>query len=154
MPEAIIVPVAVLSFFGALAYVFHLRSRHNRERLQAQMDLQTRILERFESPQEFTAFLTTEGGQKFLAGLSQESAGWAPARRILGGLQAGLVLSLLGLGLAVIGGIEQAEEAVYFGIVFLSLGLGFLASSALSYRLSRGWGLLPPRREAHLLPEN
>lgn len=153
MPEVIIIPIVVLSFFVALAYVFHLRSRHNRERLQAQMDLQTRILERFESPQEFTAFLTTSGGQKFLSGLSQEAAGWAPARRILGGLQAGLVLCLLGAGLLVIAAIETEVEPAYFGIVFISLGLGFLGSSALSYRLSRGWGLLPPRREADLMPE-
>ena len=153
MPEAVIVPVVVLSFFGALSYVFHLRSRHNRERLQAQMDLQTRMLERFASAQEFTAFLTTEGGQKFVAGLSQEPAGWAPARRILGGLQAGLVLCLLGAGLVVIAAIETEVEPAYFGIVCISLGLGFLGSSALSYRLSRGWGLLPPRRDDHLVTE-
>jgi hypothetical protein len=153
MPEVVIVPIVVLSFFAAFAYFFHLRSKHNRERLQAQMDLQTRVLERFESPQEFTAFLTTEGGQSFLSGLSQEKAGWAPARRILGGLQTGLVLCLLGVGLIVIAVIETEVEPAYFGIVCISLGLGFLGSSALSYRLSRGWGLLPPRREADLLPE-
>lgn len=151
MPEAVIVPVAVVSFFAVLAFLFHLRSRHNRERLQAQMDLQTRILERFESAQEFAAFLGTEGGQKFVAGLSQEAAGWAPARRILGGLQAGLVLSLLGGGLLVIAAIESRNGFAYLGIVALALGLGFLGSSALSYRLSRGWGLLPPRRDERLV---
>lgn len=153
MPEAVIVPIVVITFFSALTFVFHLRAKHNRERLQAQMDLQTRILERFESPQEFTAFLTTSGGQKFLSGLSQESAGWAPAKRILGGLQTGLVLCLLGIGLIVISAIENEVEPAYFGIIALALGLGFLGSSALSYRLSRGWGLLPPRRDAELLPE-
>lgn len=151
MPEAIIVPIAVVSFFAVLAYLFHLRSRHNRERLQAQMDLQTRILERFESAQEFSAFLGTEGGQKFVAGLSQEATGWAPARRILGGLQAGLVLCLLGGGLLVIAAIDGRNAPVYFGIVALALGLGFLGSSALSYRLSRGWGLLPPRHDERLV---
>lgn len=153
MPEAVIVPFVFVTVCSLLAFAFHLKSRHNRERLQAQMDLQTRMLERFASAQEFTAFLTTEGGQKFVAGLSQEPAGWAPARRILGGLQAGLVLCLLGLGMLVIAALESQNAPAYFGIGFLSLGLGFLGSSALSYRLSRGWGLLPPRRDDHLVTE-
>jgi hypothetical protein len=153
MPEAVIIPVVALSMFGALAFLFHVRGRQSRERLQAQMDLQKRILERFESAQEFTEFLATAGGQKFLAGLSQENTGWAPARRVLAGLQAGLVLCLLGIGLMTIAFIESNLGPAYMGVIALSLGLGFLGSSVLSYRLSKGWGLLPPQRPANLVSE-
>jgi hypothetical protein len=144
MPEVIILPFFFVSFFGALGYWIHLRTRQSRERLQAQMDLQTRVLERFESAQEFSSFLSTEGGQKFLSGLSAgERAGWAPARRILTGLQAGIVLCLVGLGLFAIAAIEGNNGPAYPGIISVALGLGFLISSALSFRLSKGWGLLP-----------
>jgi hypothetical protein len=150
MPEAIILPVLFLSVFACLAYWIQLRTRQGRERLQAQMDLQTRVLERFESAQEFTQFVATDGGQKFLAGLSTgERAGWAPARRILTGIQAGIVLSLVGCALFAIAAIEGSAEPAYPGIVILALGLGFLISSAVSHRLSRGWGLLPGGAAEH-----
>ena len=55
-------------------------------------------------------------------------------------------MTLLGLGFMslkqVVRGLDK-EPPVVIGILVLSLGIGFLASSAISYRLSRNWGLLP-----------
>ena len=110
--------------------------------MQAQVDLQTRILNRFDSPQEFSSFLQTDGGQRFVTGLTHERD-WRPARRIIVAVQIGIVLAVLGLGFFVLAGITQRVELAYPGTIILFLGIGFLASSLASYRMSKNWSLLP-----------
>jgi len=133
--------VFVVSFLVAAFYLY-LRQRSKREVLQARMELQTRVLDRFDSPQEFTAFLNTEGGQQFLDGISDEK-GWEPAKRILFAVQAGIVMVFLGLGLGSIWWMEGDEDLVYGATIFLFLGLGFLVAAFASHRLSRAWELMP-----------
>jgi hypothetical protein len=53
------------------------------------------------------------------------------------------VLLMLGLGLLVLGWTYgEFDIFVVLGTVGFVLGLGFLISSAVSYRLSRTWGVL------------
>ena len=94
--EAVVLPILFVSIFAVLAYWIYSRQRRQRELLQAQVDLQTRILDRFDSPQEFSTFLQTEGGRRFLSGLGQERGGWRPARRIMAAVQAGLIFTCWG----------------------------------------------------------
>lgn len=147
--EAIIFPILFLSFFGVLAFWIHSRQRRSRELLDAQMQLQTRILERFDSQAEFASFLQSEGGQRFLTGLTDER-GWRPAKKILFALQAGIVVTCFGLGLCVLSWAVGEKDPLYPAIVILFLGLGFLLAAAASYRLSKSWGLMPEDRRPTL----
>jgi hypothetical protein len=140
--EAVILPILFVSFFAVVGYWIHARQRRQREVLAAQQDLQTRILERFDSAQEFSHFLQTEGGRRFLAGLTDER-GWRPARRIMAAVQIGIVITALGLGLFVLANVVGNREVAWPGIMILFLGLGFLASAAASWLMSKKWGLLP-----------
>lgn len=147
--EAIIMPVLFVSFFAVIAFWIHSRQRRSRELLEAQMQLQTRILDRFDSQAEFSEFLQSEGGQKFLTNLTEER-GWKPAKRILGAVSVGIVVTFLGLGLCALAWAVGEREVLYPAIVILFLGAGFLAAAAASYRMSRSWGLLPREREVSL----
>jgi len=141
--EAVVLPILFISIFAVLAYWIAARQRRQRELLQAQVDLQTRILDRFDSPQEFSSFLQTEGGRRFLSGLGQERGGWRPARRIMAAVQAGLIFSLLGVGLFVLAWITGQRAFSYPGTIVFFLGLGFLASALASFVMSKRWSLLP-----------
>jgi hypothetical protein len=130
--------LVVLAF---LAWTVWLRSR----RRMAQVQLQHKLLDKFNSPQEIGDFLQTEGGRRFLQGMTtgRRDAGM----RILLALQIGTVVSLLGiatLGLGFVYPMSRPGEphpAVIFGALVLALGVGFLISAGISYRLSKAWGL-------------
>jgi len=66
-----------------------------------------------------------------------------PHGRILGAAQASVILVLLGVGLLLLRGrVSGGEEGfLVSGTITLSLGVGFGLSSALSYFLSKSFGL-------------
>lgn len=134
----VIIFLGAMSLAGFLIYTYF---RRKRDLIQARAQLQTRVLDRFDSPQEFTGFLNTEGGQRFLSGLTDER-GWRPARRIINGVSVGVVLVVLSFAFFVIALVQERTEIAFPGFITLALGLGFLAASFASYRLSKAWGLM------------
>ena len=109
-------------------------------------ELQAKLLDRFATGQELLAYLQTEEGKRFVETASVEHNN--PMARILGAIQAGVILTLIGIALLFLRGrIAGGEDAFLgFGAVVLALGVGFLISSAVSYALSKSMGLL------HTLP--
>ncbi len=115
-----------------------------RAHLRTQTEFHNRLLEKFGSAAEFTAYLQSEAGQRFFEGLTTERI--TPTTKILGSVQKGAILSLLGIGLLIIGNIfstpQGGDALIIFGVIALTLGVGFLVSAAISYRLSKAWGLI------------
>lgn len=127
-----------------VGWIVWLFARTKRERIRALLEVQRRTLEKLGSAEELTGFAATETGGRFLEGLTAESQ--IHADRIFGAIQRGAVLSLLGLGLCLVGGLDgDLRNALYVGILALAMGLGFLASAGVSHRLARRWGLVPSR---------
>ena len=110
---------------------------------------QTKLLDKIGSVGELGAFMNSEAGARFLKSLAIEnSPGAGPHMRILRALQRGTVLLALGVGLFLYGAMHAAlprdgRDAVdLMATIFLTVGLGLLASAAISYRLSRRMGLI------------
>lgn len=149
MQEAVVMTFMFSLLAGLVVLILYFRRRRQQEVLEAQRDLQTRILERFDSPQEFAAFLQTRGGQRFLSGLTDER-GWRPAKRIMLAVQIGLVITFFGLGLAILSAVLGESDPLYPAVVIFSIGAGFLAAAAATYRMSKQWRLLPEDDEGAL----
>lgn len=140
--------VGVLGMFSILGLVAGLSvwlvSRHRRERNRARFDLQRRMLEKFGSAGEFTAFIQTEGGHDFLNSLSDEPR--TQASRIFSSIQKGAICALVGVvGFGIVA--WEPRDLMPLAIpsgVLLAIGLGYLVSAWATYRLSRKWDLLPP----------
>ena len=114
--------------------------RFRTEKLQAQ--LQTKLLDKFGSGQELLAYVQSEGGKRFLESLTMEQR--TPYGRILGAAQAGTILLLLGIALLFLRSrVTGADEGLLVaGTIVFTLGLGFGVSAAVSYFLSKSFGLL------------
>ena len=105
-------------------------------------ELHAKFLERFATSQELLAYMQTEEGKRFLESTTVEQSN--PIGRILGAVQAGVILTLVGLALMLLRGrISGGEDAFLgFGAVILALGVGFLISAGASYAISKSVGLL------------
>ena len=119
---------------------------------RAQAELNNKLIDRFAASNELLAYLESPHGKALTASLSPGTVTArgtdAPLGRIFGSLQAGSVLAFAGAGLLFISSRLRNLEPVASGIfavgtVVLMIGIGFLASSAISFVLSRRLGLVP-----------
>jgi len=151
--ERMLVVIVLLSAMTAL-YLIIAAGFNGRKAgilIRARAELQTKVLDRLGSGREVIEFSQTEGGKQFIEALSVESlegnpSKGSPTERILGSIQKGIILTLLGLGFLALAWKYHREDPgdlfTVIGVVGLSLGVGFLLSAGVSYRLSRSMGLL------------
>ena len=136
MSAMIIMPI----FFAAVIWIIKLWLDWKRHRLKN--DLQNRLVEKIGNIQDLNNFLQTESGDRFLNSLTV--AGGTAKDKLIAAFSSGIILSVLGVAFFPIALFFQSE-ARYInagGIVFLALGIGFLLSALVSYRISKKWGII------------
>ncbi|HEX5483119.1 MAG TPA: hypothetical protein VFZ08_10905 [Terriglobia bacterium] len=112
-------------------------------------EIHTKLIEKFASGQDLTAYMDSEAGRRLLEwtppSIEAGSRGLpVAANRILWSIQAGLVLGLVGVGLLLIRNRipDGVEPLLIFGTLGLTIGAGFIISALVSYALSRRLGLM------------
>ena len=142
--------VFFLTFFPLIGFVVWTAATtwQRRQRVKLLTDFHTRLLDRLGSLESFSEFLQTPAGTRFMETLSAEPApAGGPSDRIMRALQSGMVLLSLGVGLLVVArytATDVHDAVIVVGAIALSLGMGFLLSSAASYRVAASLGLLRP----------
>jgi len=139
-PEFVAVPV-VFGFFSWFVWVaFSTIRRFKIAKLQA--EVQSKLLEKVGSGQELLAYAQTDAGKELLASLRVERI--SPYGRIIGALQTAVVMISVGAALLFLRSrVYGAEEGfLVLGTLITLLGVGFALSSAVSYYLSKSFGLL------------
>jgi hypothetical protein len=141
--EIIIVPF-IFSTIGFVVWVAF-NAWQRRQQVKLLTDFNSRLLERIGSVKDFSEFLQTDGGAKFI---DRVTAGGTPPdvwMTILRAVQTGIVLLSLGVGLLLLAWMLRArypygdfEVFTITGTIALSLGVGFLLSGGASYRLASG----------------
>jgi hypothetical protein len=119
---------------------------------KVQTEAHTKLLDRFTANEDLLHYIQTPAGAKFLESApipldaGPRSVG-APMGRILWSVQGGVVLLAGGVGLEVIAtrSPEAAQPLGAMGVLAIALGLGFVASAAISFVLSRRLGLIEPK---------
>ena len=168
MHEAVAVTIVLVSFMTGLYFIVAagFSGRKAGALIRARADLQTKLLDRLGSGREVVEFCQTEGGKQFIEALSMgtvdsPASKGSPTERILGSIQKGIILTLLGLGFLSLAWKYHRDDPgdvfMVIGVVGLSLGIGFLLSAGASYRLSRSMGLLAnsePTRSKELFSQS
>jgi hypothetical protein len=127
---AMLVPFA---FFATILGIIWLVIRYRQARIQARMEFQKHMLDKFQSGQEFGQFLESKGGQQFLSELRSQGRG--PKDRIFSILQKGVILAVLGVGMLALS--VARKGFLVPAVLILALGVGFLLASAISSRFSQ-----------------
>jgi len=152
-----------LAFFSMIGFVVWVLSTGwlRRSRLRLTSEFQNKLLERIGSLNDLNDFLRTEGGKKLMDGLAFDLPSTRPQDSILRTIQLGIVCVSLGLGfllLRVYFGSRYSDFGDYevltiVAAIGIALGVGFLASAAVSYRLAGKMGVLGTRDAAKSLRE-
>lgn len=112
--------------------------------LQTRAELYNRLLDKFGSANEFAEYLESETGRQFVEEITVQGA--APTSKILSSIQKGVIMTLIGFGMVVLANLffggDLFNVIAVGGTIALMLGIGFLVSTVITYRLSKSWGLL------------
>jgi hypothetical protein len=120
---------------------------------KVQTEVHTKLFDRLSSNEDLLAYIQTPAGRRFLEAaplaLTAPPARplGAPVSRILWSVQIGIVIIAAALGVLFVSGkvIEEVAQPLFaIAAIGISLGIGFVISSAVAYVLSRNMGLLDP----------
>jgi len=138
----VVMPIMTVAFAWVISQI--IGAFRHRAHLRAQTEFHNRMMEKFSSAEEFTVFLKSEAGRSFFDNLTNETA--TPLGKILSSIKTGTILTLLGAGFFILGMTSKTEDAANILLIIctvtFTLGIGFLLSSAISYRLAKTWGLI------------
>jgi ABC-type Fe3+-siderophore transport system permease subunit len=130
--EDVLVP---LGLFAMVVLIVWINRRMEDSKLKTLAETQRLLLEKFGSGTDLAAFLESSAGKSFLLPERKDLR-----KRVLGTITAGMILIFVGLGM--IGLTRVENDLIIPGVISLSLGVGFLVAAAMSYYLSKKWGLL------------
>lgn len=129
--------VGIVTSSAVVVWVVSIVTQARLRRVEAQVAMQTKLIERFGSAPELVEFLHSPAGRQFVAGV--QSAPVALTReRILGGFTRAIIMTALGAAFVALGIIVDDSWYIPASIVF-SLGLGYLIATYVSYRFSKSF---------------
>ena len=116
-----------------------------------QNEIHNKLIDRFANNQEILHYMETEPGKRFLEAapipieFERDQRMPGGLARVLGPLQIGIVLTLLGAGLLTLEHSlpDIAAPLLVFGMVAMMPGIGFIISALITWRMSMHLGLMP-----------
>lgn len=135
----VMVLVAIVGQFVLVGLILLIVFRRLEQKAALRAQLELKLIERFGSAKELEDFLATDAGRRLLGGHSRH--GGAPLGRIVGTVQVGVALVVLGVGVMVLATFLGSKAPLAAGIIVLAIGIGLLAAAAVGRRLVRAWGL-------------
>lgn len=134
----IVLIVAELAFIGWILWIVtNYRLGKSRERSEERL----RLLERFNTSQEMTDFLSSEGGDKLLKAFEIPASD--PRGKIIGGFTTGMITLFVGFGCLLLAALETfGEEDIFLppGVILSFAGAAILISVVVSLRLLKANG--------------
>jgi hypothetical protein len=131
---------------GALLWLIRLLLENRRwsRVFRQQTEIHGKLIDRFATNQELLEYMNTESGRRFLEAspipIDPDRSRALPGglSRVIGPLQLGIVLTMLGIGLLIVEHSlhEYAAPFLLAGMVALMPGLGFIISAIVTWRLS------------------
>jgi len=145
----------------ALAWLIRtlIEQRRWKQLSRTQSDVHNKILDRFNTTEQLLEYIRTPAGGKFLESapiplhVERPASGKTSplAARIMWSVQLGVVIAIVGLGMLLLSAVvdkDSSQGLFALGAIALCVGVGFIASAAVSLKLSRRLGLWEAPPEA------
>ena len=138
--------VGIVTSTVMVIWVVALVTKSRERRVEAQVAMQSKLIERFGSAPELVQFLHSPAGRQFVAGV-QGAPTTLTRERIMSGFTRAIIMTFLGLAFTVIAILERDSGWYIPASIVFALGLGYLLATFLSWRLAqsiREDNALPP----------
>src|SRR5215213_333175 len=152
--ELLAVGGGILLTVFALAWLIRtlIEQRRWKQLSRTQSDVHNKILDRFNTTEQLLEYIRTPAGSKFLESAPIPLHVERPANgktsslaaRIMWSVQLGVVIAIVGLGMLLLSAVfekDSSQGLFALGAIALCVGAGFIASAAVSLKLSRRLGL-------------
>jgi hypothetical protein len=126
--------VGIIASTAMWVLIVYFISKARQRRVEAQVQMQMKLIERFGSASEMVEFLKSPAGREFVTGVSTAPKTLA-RERAMRGMTAAIVLSMLGLSFIFLT-IWWGDGFVIPAAIISALGLGFLVATIVTWKLS------------------
>ena len=127
--------VGILSSSATVVLVVYFVTRARQRRVEAQVEMQSRLIDRFGSGPELVNFLHSPAGRQFVTGV-QNAPGIMTRERILSGFTRSIVLTMLGLAFLFLTFFMHEDGFSVPAAILFFLGAGYFIATVISYKLS------------------
>ncbi len=138
---ALIPIVSVISTFTMIVMVVWLIARAKQRQARYRADVQTKLIEKFNSAPELADFLASPAGKQFVGGM-HEPVRAAVHDRIFGGIKWSLLVTAVGIGLLIARFSGEDDSLIVPAGILIALGVAWMIATYVTYRLSKSWGLI------------
>lgn len=128
--------VGILSSTVMVVLVVFFVTSARQRRAEAQVQMQSRLIDRFGTAPELIEFLHSPAGREFVGGVNAAPA-LVTRDRIMAGFNRSVILTALGLAFVYL---RYVEDLHGFGVpaaILFFLGIGYFAATIVSYKLSQ-----------------
>jgi hypothetical protein len=131
----VFIPIlGIICSSAMVVLVVMLITRSRQRKVEVQVEMQSKLIDRFGSAPELIQFLQSPAGQQFVSGV-QVAPALLTRERILTGFTRAIVLTMLGASFLLLTFWIDNDFAVPAAILF-ALGIGYLLATFVSYKLS------------------
>jgi hypothetical protein len=127
--------IGILASSATAIWIVAVITRSRQARVEAQVQMQSKLIERFGSAPELVQFLQSEAGQKFVSGVTSAPTFFA-RERIVSGFTRAIIMTALGLAFVFLAAFQDESGWIVPAAVVFALGLGYLAATFVTYRFA------------------
>ena len=126
--------VCIISSSVTAVLIVYFITKARQRRVEAQAEMQSRLIDRFGTAPELVEFLHSPAGRTFVSGV-QGASTVLTRERLMSGFSRSIVLTMLGAAFLFLTFYIDDDWAIPAAIV-LFLGIGYLIATYVSYKLS------------------
>ena len=134
----VMVLIAVTGQFALVGLIIFIVAHRLEQKAALRAQLEMKLIERFNSAKELEEFLSTDAGRRLLGARRH---GGMQLGKIVGAVQVGVAIGILGIGVLIIGVLSGKSVVIGGAILMIAIGLGLLAAAMIGRELVRSWGL-------------
>jgi peptidoglycan/LPS O-acetylase OafA/YrhL len=128
--------VGIIASSAMVIWVVSLVTAARTRRVEAQVQMQAKLIERFGSAPELVEFLHSPAGRQFVAGVQSAPAALS-RERIMSGFTRAIIMTALGVAFCFIAFYDDDGDWFIPASIVFSLGIGYLIATAVSWRFSK-----------------
>lgn len=126
--------IGMLSSSATVVLIVYFVTKARQRRVEVQVEMQSRLIDRFGTAPELVEFLHSPAGRTFVSGVQGAPAALT-RERLMSGFSRAIVLTMLGAAFLFLTLYDNEDWAIPAAII-LFLGIGYLIATYVSYKLS------------------